>query len=214
MQHEKYSNLIIPKHPLIVHKLSQLRNCETSPKIFRELVGEITLLLGYEATKALPLTNITIQTPLTDVAAPHLAVDNIVIVPILRAGLGMVDALLTLIPSARVGHIGLYRDEKTFEPKDYYFKVPEHSSDLPYFLCDPMLATGGSLVHAIDLLKARGVKDLRMICLVAAPTGVEKMLEHHPDVAIYCASLDDGLTAKAYITPGLGDAGDRIFGTK
>ncbi|HEV2613334.1 MAG TPA: uracil phosphoribosyltransferase [Gammaproteobacteria bacterium] len=209
-----FPNLIEVKHPLLLHKLSSLRETKTSTKEFSELTREITLLLAYEATKDLPITTKHIKTPLESFDAPFMQGKKPVILPILRAGLGMVDGFLTLMPSARVGHIGLYRDEETLLPQFYYFKIPPKSSDRQFFICDPMLATGGSAVDTINRLKKAGIKKMIFVCLVAAPEGVKKMLEAHPDVKIYTASLDRELNSHGYILPGLGDAGDRLFGTK
>ena len=200
-------------HPLIQHKLSIMRNKNTSTGEFRKALQEISMLMGYEVTRDFPLEYEEIETPLQTMNAPKLAGKKVVIAPILRAGLGMVDGLLSLIPSARVGHIGLYRDEETCKPVFYYYKMPANKDRL-VIVTDPMLATGGSACDAIDRLKKDGFKDIRLMCLVASPAGVKKVNEVHPDVDIYLASLDEGLNEKNYILPGLGDAGDRIFGTK
>ena len=205
--------LHIVDHPLIQHKLSIMRNKETSTGEFRKALREISMLMGYEITRDFPLEYEEIETPLQTMNAPKLAGKKVVIAPILRAGLGMVDGLLSLIPSARVGHIGLYRDEETCLPVFYYYKMPANKDRL-VIVTDPMLATGGSACDAIDRLKKDGFKDIRLMCLVASPAGVKKVNELHPDVDIYLASLDEGLNDKNYILPGLGDAGDRIFGTK
>ena len=205
--------LHIVDHPLIQHKLSIMRNKETSTMKFRELLQEISMLMGYEITRDMPLTYEEIETPLMPMNAPKIAGKKVVIVPILRAGLGMVDGLMKLIPSARVGHIGLYRDEVTCQPVFYYYKMPVNK-DRAVILTDPMLATGGSASDAIAMLKKRGCTQIKLLCLVAAPEGVEKMQADHPDVEIFAASLDDYLNDHAYIVPGLGDAGDRLFGTK
>ena len=205
--------LHIVDHPLIQHKLSIMRNKNTSTGEFRKALQEISMLMGYEITRDFPLTYEEIETPLQTMNAPKLAGKKVVIAPILRAGLGMVDGLLSLIPSARVGHIGLYRDEETCKPVFYYYKMPANKDRL-VIVTDPMLATGGSACDAIDRLKKDGFKDIRLMCLVASPAGVKKVNEVHPDVDIYLASLDEGLNEKNYILPGLGDAGDRIFGTK
>ena len=205
--------LHIVDHPLIQHKLSIMRNKNTSTGEFRKALQEISMLMGYEITRDFPLEYEEIETPLQTMNAPKLAGKKVVIAPILRAGLGMVDGLLSLIPSARVGHIGLYRDEETCLPVFYYYKMPANKDRL-VIVTDPMLATGGSACDAIDRLKKDGFKDIRLMCLVASPTGVKKVNEVHPDVDIYLASLDEGLNEKNYILPGLGDAGDRIFGTK
>ena len=207
------STLHIVDHPLIVHKLSIMRNKKTGSKDFRELLDEIALLMGYELTRDLPLENITIETPIQKMTAKMVSGKKLAIVPILRAGLGMVKGLQTLVPVAKVGHIGLYRDPETHQPVEYYCKLPSDVADRLVILVDPMLATGGSAVDALSMLKARGCKHIRFMCLVAAPEGVAKVQEAHPDVDIYTASLDEKLNDHAYIVPGLGDAGDRIFGT-
>lgn len=208
------STLHIVDHPLITHKLSIMRNRKTGSKDFRELLDEIALLMGYEITRDLPLENVTIETPITKMTAKMVSGKKLAIVPILRAGLGMVDGLLRLVPVAKVGHIGLYRDPKTHQPVEYYCKLPFDIEDRIVILVDPMLATGGSSSDALTMLKNKGCKNIRLMCLVAAPEGVKKVQEDHPDVDIYTASLDDYLNDHAYIVPGLGDAGDRIFGTK
>lgn len=205
--------LHIIDHPLVLHKLSIMRNKETSTMKFRELLEEISMLMGYEVTRDMPLTYEEIETPLMPMNAPKIAGKKVVVVPILRAGLGMVEGLTRLIPSARIGHIGLYRDEETCRPVFYYYKMPAHK-DRQVILTDPMLATGGSACDAIDRLKKDGFKDIRLMSLVASPQGVKAVMEQHPDVDIYLASLDEGLNDRNYILPGLGDAGDRIFGTK
>jgi uracil phosphoribosyltransferase len=203
----------IVDHPLVQHKLSIMRNKETSTMQFRKALQEISMLMGYEVTRDFPITYEEIETPLQKMNAPCIAGKKVVIAPILRAGLGMVDGLLSLIPSARVGHIGLYRDEVTCEPVFYYYKMPADKDRL-VIVTDPMLATGGSAVDALNRLKADGFTNIRLMCLVASPQGVKKVNDMHPDVEIYVASVDDGLNDKNYILPGLGDAGDRIFGTK
>ena len=205
--------LHIIDHPLVQHKLSIMRNKETSTLKFRDLLKEIAMLMGYEITRDFPLTYEEIETPLMKMNAPKISGKKVVIAPILRAGLGMVDGLLTLIPSARVGHIGMYRDEETCKPVFYYYKMPANKERL-VIVTDPMLATGGSACDAINRLKEDGFKYIRLMCLVASPQGVKAVEEQHPDVDIYLASLDEGLNEKNYILPGLGDAGDRIFGTK
>lgn len=210
----EYPNLFQVSHPLVLHKLSQLRDSNTSKKEFKELLQEITQLLVYEATKDLPLTKRHINSPLETLEAPVLAGKKPVVLPILRAGLGMVDGFLSLIPSAREGHIGLYRNEETLLPELYYLKIPKDSDARNLFLCDPMLATGGSVCKAIDCLKEKGVKNLTFLCIVASPEGAKRLTETHPDVKIFTASLDRQLNKKGYILPGLGDAGDRLFGTK
>lgn len=201
-------------HPLITHKLSIMRNKKTGSKDFRELLSEITLLMGYELTRDLPLEDVTIETPITKMKAKMISGKKLAIVPILRAGLGMVDGLQSLVPVAKVGHIGLYRDPKTHMPVEYYCKLPADIEDRIVILVDPMLATGGSASDALSMLKKRGCNHIRMMCLVAAPEGVAKVQADHPDVDIFCAALDERLNDHAYIVPGLGDAGDRIFGTK
>ncbi len=205
--------LHIIDHPLVLHKLSIMRDKETSTMKFRELLQEIAMLMGYEITRDFPLTFEEIETPLMSMRAPKIAGKKVVIVPILRAGLGMVEGLTRLMPSARIGHIGLYRDEETCQPVFYYYKMPEGKERM-VLLTDPMLATGGSACDAISRLKADGYTQIRLVCLVASPQGVAKVQELHPDVDIFLASLDEGLNEKNYILPGLGDAGDRIFGTK
>jgi uracil phosphoribosyltransferase len=201
-------------HPLITHKLTIMRSKKTGSKDFRELLEEISLLMGYELTRDLPLEEITIETPITKMRAKTIAGKKLAIVPILRAGLGMVDGLLQLVPVAKVGHIGLYRDEETHKPIEYYCKLPFDIEERIVILVDPMLATGGSAVDAITMLKARGCRNIRFMCLVAAPEGVATLQAAHPDVDIYAGALDERLNEHAYIVPGLGDAGDRIFGTK
>ncbi len=200
-------------HPLITHKLTIMRNKKTGSKDFRELLNEISMLMGYELTRDLPLQDVTIETPITKMTAKMVSGRKLAIVPILRAGLGMVDGIQSLVPVAKVGHIGLYRDPETHQPVEYYCKLPTDIQDRLVILVDPMLATGGSAVDALTLLKNKGCKNIRFMCLVAAPEGVAKVLKAHPDVEIYGAALDDHLNDHAYIVPGLGDAGDRIFGT-
>lgn len=207
------SELHVIDHPLIVHKLSIMRNKKTGSKDFRELLNEIAMLMGYELTRDLPLEYVNIETPLVKMKAQMVSGKKLAIVPILRAGLGMVDGLLSLVPVAKVGHIGLYRDPETHQPVEYYCKLPLDIEDRIVILVDPMLATGGSAVDALSMLKARGCKNIRFMCLVAAPEGVAKVQAAHPDVDIYTAALDECLNDHAYIVPGLGDAGDRIFGT-
>lgn len=200
-------------HPLVQHKLSLMREKQTSTNKFRQLLQEISMLMGYEVTRDFPLMYEDIETPMQTISAPKIAGKKVVIAPILRAGLGMVDGLLNLIPSARVGHIGMYRNEETCKPVFYYYKMPEHKERL-VIVTDPMLATGGSACDAIERLKKDGFTHIRLMCLVASPQGVKAVRDNHPDVDIYLASLDEGLNEKNYILPGLGDAGDRIFGTK
>ena len=201
-------------HPLIQHKLAVLRNKETSVKEFRELVSEISGLMCYEATRNLPTEEVLVETPITTARCRMLSGKKLAIVPILRAGLGMVDAMVDLIPSAKIGHIGLYRDPETHEPVEYYCKLPEDIGNRVTFVVDPMLATGGSAVAAIDFLKGHGCKQIIMMNIIGCPEGIAKVQEAHPDVEIYMAACDEKLNDHAYIVPGLGDAGDRIFGTK
>ena len=210
----KFPTLHIVNHPLVQHKLSVMRDKNTSVKDFRTLVGEIAMLLTYEATRDLPMTTKTIETPLCSYEAPVLAGKKMAIVPILRAGLGFEDGILTLVPSARVAHIGMYRDEETLVPHFYFLKYPKDITDRDVLIVDPMLATGGSAVAAISFMKEYGCKNIKLMILVAAPEGVQYIYDRHPDVEIYCAALDDHLDKNGYIVPGLGDAGDRIFGTK
>lgn len=205
--------LHIINHPMVQHKLTIMRKKETGTREFRELLKEIGMLMGYEISRDFPLRNVEIETPMQKMIAHELAGKKVVVVPILRAGLGMVEGLLTLIPAAKVGHIGMYRDENTHEPVFYYYKMPE-GKDRMVILTDPMLATGGSACDAIRRLKEDGYSNIRMMCLVAAPEGVKRVQMEHPEVDIFTASLDDGLNENCYILPGLGDAGDRIFGTK
>jgi uracil phosphoribosyltransferase len=214
-QDPRFPNLFILNHPLIQHKLSHMRERDTSTRTFRELLKEITLLMGYEITRDLPLTTRTIETPLVTIDAPVIAGKKLAIVPILRAGIGMSDGLLELVPSARVGHIGVFRDPATHLPVEYMVRLPD-TADRIFILCDPMVATGNSAVHAVDVLKKRGVSDEQIIflALVAAPEGVQVFQNAHPGVKLYVASLDSHLNDHDYIVPGLGDAGDRIFGTK
>lgn len=208
------SQLHIIDHPMIQHKLSIMRDIHTGSKDFRELLKEISLLMGYEVTRDLPLEPVEIETPMRKMTARVISGKKLAIVPILRAGLGMVDGLLTLLPVAKVGHIGLYRDETTHEPVSYYCKMPFDIDQRLVIVTDPMLATGGSASDAITMLKNMGCTHIRLMCLVAAPEGVKKLQKEHPDVDIYVAALDEELNSDAYILPGLGDAGDRIFGTK
>ncbi len=209
-----YNNVHILDHPLILHKLAIIRRKDTGVKEFREMISEIATLMCYEATRNLQTETVTIETPVAEAQVQVLAGKKLAIVPILRAGLGMVDGMLSLIPSAKVGHIGLYRDPDSLEPVEYYCKLPPDIQERDVFVVDPMLATGGSAVAAIDFLKARGVRSVKMLNIIAAPEGVEKVATAHPDVEIYCAALDRCLNDHGYIVPGLGDAGDRIFGTK
>ncbi len=204
----------IMNHPLITHKVTMMRDINTVPKDFRELLKEISLLMAYEVTRDLPLAETEIETPLKKITAKVMGGRSIGVVPILRAGLGMVDGILELVPSAKIGHIGCYRDPQTLQPVEYYCKLPIDVEQRTVILVDPMLATGGSASMAIDFIKQRGVTDIKFMCLIAAPEGVKVINEKHPDVEIYAAALDDYLNEHAYIVPGLGDAGDRLFGTK
>jgi uracil phosphoribosyltransferase len=208
-----FANLTIIDHPLIQHKLGHLRRKTTPTKLFKELVNEISTLMAFEVTRGLPLEDVVVETPLEETVARRIQGKKLVVVPILRAGLGMVEGILHLIPGARVGHIGLFRDEDTLEPVEYYVKLPPVAGRA-FIVVDPMLATGGSAAAAVSLLKARGAGGISFMCLVAAPEGVSTMLEAHPDVPVYAASLDRQLTDRGYILPGLGDAGDRLFGTR
>ena len=208
------ANLQIVDHPLIQHKLSLMRVASTPSNVFRQLVKEVSLFLGYEVLRDLRLTTTTIETPLQKMQAPWLAGKKLVLVPILRAGQGLLDGMLELSPSARVGHIGLYRDHDTLQPIEYYLKLPEHVSERPVVLLDPMLATGNSANAAIARLKQAGAQDIRFLCLLAAPEGVQAIHEQHPDVRIFTAAVDERLNENGYIVPGLGDAGDRLYGTK
>lgn len=210
----EYNNFNIVSHPLIEHKLTFIRDFNTSKKEFKELINEVAMLMAYEITKDFPLEEVEIVTPICKTKGKVLSGKKLVLVPILRAGIGMVDGILNLVPSARVGHIGLYRDENTLQPVSYYFKIPANSEDRDFILIDPMLATGGSAIAAVDMLKNAGVKSIRFMCLIAAPEGVKRFCEAHPDIKVYAAALDERLNEKGYIVPGLGDAGDRLFGTK
>ena len=209
-----YPNVFIFDHPLIKHKVSILRDKNTSMKEFRELVEEITTIMTYESMRDVELVPVEVETPLEKTTQYRVADDSVAIVPILRAGLGMVNGVHRVFPTAKVGHIGMYRNEETLEPVEYYCKLPADCSERDVFVVDPMLATGGSAVAAIHMLKARGVKNIRLLCIIGAPEGVKRMQEEHPDVDIYIGALDDHLNEHGYIVPGLGDAGDRIFGTK
>lgn len=208
------SKVIVMDHPLIKHKLTILRDKNTGPKEFREMVNEIAMLLGYEVSRDLPVEEVEVETPLMKTKGYAISGKKVGLVPILRAGLGMVEGMLNLIPAAKVGHIGLYRDPETLEPVEYYCKLPGDVSSRDIFVLDPMLATGGSSSAAVRFLKDRGVTNIKFVCILAAPEGIERMQKDHPDVDIYTASLDEGLTDHAYIYPGLGDAGDRLYGTK
>jgi uracil phosphoribosyltransferase len=207
-----FPNLSVLDHPLIQHKITLLRSQDTGKKLFRELLDELATLMAYEVTRDLALEEVEIRTPLERMVGRQIAGWKVVVVPILRAGLGMVDGFLRVLPSARVGHVGLYRNEETLEPVEYYFKTPEPEGR-EFILVDPMLATGGSATAAVEFLKERGVMNLRLLCVVAAPEGVERMLATHPEVPIFTGALDRGLNDVGYIVPGLGDAGDRLFGT-
>ncbi len=204
----------IMDHPLIQHKIGLIRKKETGSKDFRDLISEIAMLMCYEATRNLKLEDIEIETPICKTVVKELKGKKLAIIPVLRAGLGMVDGMLNMIPAAKVGHIGLYRDPETLNPVEYYCKIPADCAEREVFVVDPMLATGGSSAAAITLLKNRGVKNIHFMCIIAAPEGVKRMEEEHPDVDIYVGALDEKLNEHGYIVPGLGDAGDRIFGTK
>ncbi len=206
--------VIVTEHPLIQHKLTLMRMKDTGSKEFRELLTEITMLMGYEVTKDLPLSEVEIETPVIKAKSKVLSGKKLAIVPILRAGIGMVDGFISLIPAAKIGHIGLYRDPETCKPVEYYCKLPQDIGEREVFLVDPMLATGGSATAAIELLREKGAKNIRMINIVAAPEGIEEVHSKYPDVDIYVAAVDEKLNDHKYITPGLGDAGDRLFGTK
>ncbi|WP_167958304.1 uracil phosphoribosyltransferase [Anaerosporobacter faecicola] len=208
------SKVIVMDHPLIQHKIGIMRVKTTSTKEFRDLVTEVAMLICYEATRDLALADIEIETPLVKTTVKEIAGKKLCIVPILRAGLHMADGILNLIPNAKVGHIGLYRDEETLEPVEYFCKLPTDAAEREIFVVDPMLATGGSAISAIKQLKARGIKKIHFLCLIAAPEGVKHLQEEHPDVDIYIGALDEKLNENGYILPGLGDAGDRIYGTK
>ena len=207
-------NITVCDHPLLKHKLSILRNKKTGTNEFRIIVGEIAMLIGYEALRDLELEYAPVETPLEIAMCPFIAGKKPAVVPILRAGLGMVEGILKLMPAAKIGHIGLYRDEETFEPKEYYCKLPTAIEQRKIFVVDPMLATGGSAIAAVDFIKQYGGKDIYFLCVVAAPEGLEKLHAAHPDIKIFVGNLDRELSANKYILPGLGDAGDRIFGTK
>lgn len=210
----EFPTLSITHHPLIQHKLTILRDRRTPTKIFKELVDEIAMLMAYEATSELQLVAVPVETPLEPATGWQVSGKKLTLVPILRAGLGMVEGILRLVPGARVGHIGLYRDHDTLEPVDYYFKVPSDAAERDFFVLDPMLATGGSAVAAVTSLKRAGATRIRFLCLVAAPEGVRRLAGAHPEVPVYCAALDRELNRHGYILPGLGDAGDRLFGTR
>ena len=208
------SKVVVMDHPLIQHKIGIIRRTETSSKEFREMIGEIAMLMCYEATRDLKLEDVEIETPICKTTVKELKGKKLAVVPILRAGLGMVDGMLEMIPAAKVGHIGLYRDPETAKPVEYYCKLPADCANREVFVVDPMLATGGSAIAAIQMLKDKGVKSIRFMCIIAAPEGVKALTDAHPDVDLYIGALDDHLNEHKYIVPGLGDAGDRIFGTK
>ena len=208
------SRVTVMDHPLIQHKIGIIRRKEVGSKDFRQMISEIAMLMCYEATRNLKLQDVEIETPICTTQVKELRGKKLAVVPILRAGLGMVDGMLQMIPAAKVGHIGLYRDPETLEPVEYYCKLPADSSEREVFVVDPMLATGGSAVEAIRMLKNKGVKNIRFMCIIAAPEGVKRMQEAHPDVDVYIGALDEHLNDHGYIVPGLGDAGDRILGTK
>jgi len=211
---EKMENVFIFDHPLIQHKISLLRDKNTGTKEFRELASEIAMLMGYEVTRNMPLKEVEIETPVGMAKAKIISGKKLGIVPILRAGLGMVDGMLNLIPMAKVGHIGLYRDPETLEPVEYYCKLPVDAAEREIVILDPMLATGGSSSAAIQFIKDRGVTSIKLMCLIASKVGIARLNKEHPDVEIYCAAVDEELNDHGYIVPGLGDAGDRLFGTK
>ncbi len=208
------SKVTVFDHPLIQHKVTVMRNKETSSKVFRELVGEVAQLMCYEATRDLPLEDVEVETPVATAKARRISGKKLAVVPILRAGLGMVDAILTMIPNAKVGHIGLYRDPETLNPVKYYCKMPKDIADRDVIIVDPMLATGGSADAAIEFIKEYGCRHIKLMCIIAAPEGVARIRKNHPDVEIFIAAMDECLNDHGYIVPGLGDAGDRIFGTK
>lgn len=208
------SKVYVMDHPLIQHKVGIIRREEVGSKDFRQMISEIAMLMCYESTRNLKLQDVKIKTPICETVAKELAGKKLAVVPILRAGLGMVEGMLAMIPAAKVGHIGLYRDPETLEPVEYYCKLPSDCNEREVYVVDPMLATGGSCVAAIQMLKEKGVKNIHFMCIIAAPEGVERLQKEHPDVDIYIAALDEKLNDHGYIIPGLGDAGDRIFGTK
>lgn len=207
-------NVLIFDHPLIQHKVSLLRDKNTTSKEFRELVSEISMLMGFEVTRDIPLREVEIETPVALARTNVIAGKKLAFVPILRAGLGMVEGMLSLIPMARVGHIGLYRDPETLEPVEYYCKLPDDVDERDVVVLDPMLATGGSACDAVMFIKKRGVKNIKFVCIIASPEGIARLQKDHPDVSVYCAAVDERLNDHGYIVPGLGDAGDRLFGTK
>ncbi len=207
-------NVTVLDHPLLKHKISMLRDKNTGTMFFRILVEEIAMLMGYEALRDLPTELVNVETPITEADVPVIAGKKLAVVPILRAGLGMVNGILALVPTAKIGHIGLYRDEVTHQPHEYFCKLPENIEERLVILPDPMLATGGSAITAVDFLKKRGCKHIKFMCIIAAPEGLEALHNAHPDIEIYVGNIDERLNENAYIVPGLGDAGDRIFGTK
>lgn len=208
------AKFVVLDHPLIQHKMTIIRDKEIGTKVFREMVNEIAMLMAYEVTRDMPMEDVEVETPITTTIKQKLAGKKLAVVPILRAGLGMVDGIVNMIPAARIGHIGMYRDEETLEPVEYFVKLPEDIDQREVLIVDPMLATGGSANMAIDALKKRGAKFIKLVVLVSAPEGVKAVQAAHPDVDIYTAALDEGLNENGYIVPGLGDAGDRLFGTK
>lgn len=208
-----YPNLTVLDHPLVRHKITRLRDRDTGPQSFKAIVNEISMLMAYEATRDLPLEEIEVETPLEKTTGVRIAGKKLVLLPILRAGLGMVEAVMRIIPHARVGHIGVFRDHDTLEPVPYYFKIPGGAAERIFFVLDPMLATGGSASYTLTRIKQAGAQRIRFLCLVAAPEGVQKLLDTHPDVQVFAAALDRELNEQGYILPGLGDAGDRLFGT-
>ena len=214
MRRMQMQKIVIMDHPLIQHKIGLIRRCETGSRDFRALISEIAMYRCYEATRDLKLKDVEIETPICKTTVKELSGKKLAVVPILRAGLGMVDGMLAMIPAAKVGHIGLYRDPATLKPVEYYCKLPADSDEREVFVVDPMLATGGSSIAAIQMLKEKGVKNIRFMCIIAAPEGLEAMKKAHPDVDVYIGAMDDHLNEHGYIVPGLGDAGDRIFGTK
>lgn len=208
------AKVLIMDHPLVQHKISFIRRTDTGTKDFRQTIGEIAMLICYEATRDLPLSDVEIETPICKATVKELKGRKMAIIPILRAGLGMVDGILNMVPAAKIGHIGLYRDSETLQPVEYYCKLPADCAERDVFVVDPMLATGGSAISAIQMLKDKGCRNIRFMCILAAPEGVKAMQEAHPDVDMYIGALDEKLNDHGYIVPGLGDAGDRIFGTK
>lgn len=214
MNYKNYANVSVMDHPLIQHKISMLRDIRTGTNEFRKLIEEIAVLMGYEALRDLPLEEVEVKTPIETCMTPMISGKKLAVVPILRAGLGMVNGILTLVPTAKVGHIGLCRNEETHEPEEYYCKLPHPIDQRTILVADPMLATGGSAVAAVDFIKARGGKNIKMMCIIAAPVGIDRLMTAHPDIQLYVGHVDRELNEEAYICPGLGDAGDRIFGTK